>query len=86
MGSRRRNVHRGRRLIEPAMVAFTSLVPARAFATIMVLAPLLVPLMFAMFSATENPETQPERRCRLIVLWWIFVGRITWGVPVVFAG
>jgi hypothetical protein len=86
MGSRRRNIYSGRRLIEPAMVAFTSLEPARAFAVIMVLAPLLLPFMLAMSSTTEHPETQPEGRCRLIVLRCIGVGLISWGIPIVFAG
>lgn len=85
MGSRGRNVRSSRRLIEPAMVAFTSLEPARGFAAIMVLAPLLLLLMLAMSSTTENPETQPEGRCRLIGLRCIIVGRITWRVPIVFA-
>ena len=42
--------------IEPAMVAFTSLEPVRAFAAIMVLAPLLLMLMLAMSITTENPK------------------------------
>jgi hypothetical protein len=45
------------------MVAFISLQPVVAFSTttIMVLAPLLLPLMLAMSSTTENSKTQPER-------------------------
>jgi hypothetical protein len=73
------------------MVAFTSLEPVRAFAAIMVLTPLLLTLMLAMSITTENPKTQPERRCRLVVLGCrtigcITVGRIAWSVPIVFAG
>lgn len=93
MGSRRRNIYSGRRWIEPAMVAFTSLEPSTAFsAAIMMLAPfLLLPLMLAMSSTTENPKTQPERRCRLVVLGCITIGcitigRIAWSIPIVFAG
>jgi hypothetical protein len=88
MGSRRRNICRGPR-IEAAMVAFISLQPVVAFSItiIMVLAPLLLlPLMLAMSSTTENSKTQPERRCRLVVLGRITVGRIAWGIPIVFAG
>jgi hypothetical protein len=84
MGSRRGNIYR-RRWIEPATVAFTSLEPAWAFAAIMVLAPFLLPLVLAVSPTTENPKTQPERRCRLVVLGWrtigfINVGRIAWSI------
>jgi hypothetical protein len=66
------------------MVAFTSLEPVRAFAAIMVLAPLLLMLMLAISITTENPKTQPERGCRLVVLGCSTigcktVGRIAWG-------
>jgi hypothetical protein len=74
-------------------VAFTSLEPTRAFsAAIMMLAPfLLLPLVLAMSSTTENPKTQPERRGRLVVLGYstigcITVGRIAWSIPIVFTG
>jgi hypothetical protein len=85
LGGRRRNICSGRRLIEPAMVAFTSLEPARAVAGIIVLAPVL-PLMLAMSSSTEKPKPQPERRCRLGVLGCITVRRIARRILIVPAG